>query len=182
MSTVSPTVPSLPAHGVADRVEFRQVDGDVCLPFDDGTFDVVICNDAFNHLPNRPEVLREWCRVLKPGGRAMFTDPVVVTGLVSNEELAVRSSVGFFLFGPPGVNEQLIADAGLELVKRDDVTENTAAIAGRWHAARADDEEALVKVEGEERFKGLQDFLSTVHKLASERRLSRIAYLVRNPG
>ena len=80
----------------------------------------------------------------------MFTDPVVVTGLVSNEELAVRSSVGFFLFGPPGVNEQLIADAGLELVKRDDVTENTAAIAGRWHAARADDEEALVKVEGEE--------------------------------
>ena len=78
----------------------------------------------------------------------MFTDPVVVTGLVSNEELAVRSSVGFFLFGPPGVNEQLIADAGLELVKRDDVTENTAAIAGRWHAARADDEEALVKVEG----------------------------------
>ena len=38
------------------------------------------------------------------------------------------------------VNEQLIADAGLELVKQDDVTENTAAIAGRWHAARADDE------------------------------------------
>ena len=70
--------------------------------------------------------------MLKPGGRAAFTDPVVVTGLVSNEELAVRSSVGFFLFGPPGVNEQLIADAGLELVKRDDVTENTAAIAGRW--------------------------------------------------
>jgi hypothetical protein len=32
--------------------------------------------------------------ILKPGGRAIFTDPVVVTGPVTNEELAARSSIG----------------------------------------------------------------------------------------
>jgi hypothetical protein len=35
----------------------------------------------------------------------------------------------------------------------------------------------LIKIEGEERFAGLQAFFSTVHKLASERRLSRFVFL-----
>jgi ubiquinone/menaquinone biosynthesis C-methylase UbiE len=37
-------------------------------------------------------VLRDWYRVLRPGGRALFTDAMVVTGMVSSEELATRSS------------------------------------------------------------------------------------------
>jgi hypothetical protein len=35
---------------------------------------------------------------------------------------------------------------------------------------------------GDETFAGLQRFLSTVHRLTSERRLSRFAYLGRKPG
>lgn len=170
---------SAQAHGLAGRLTFLEADANEALPFPDGSFDAILCIDSANHFPDRLRVLREWQRVLKPGGRALFTDPVVVTGLVSNEELAVRSSIGYFLFAPPGVNERLIAEAGFELARKQDVTGNAAMISKRWHDARAEDYEALVRIEGEERHAGLQSFFSVVHRLTSERRLSRFAYLAR---
>jgi hypothetical protein len=63
-------------------------------------------------------------------------------------------------------------------VRQEDVTENAALTAGRWHQAREKHKGDLIKIEGEERFEGLQKFFATVHKLTSERRLSRFAYLV----
>lgn len=162
----------------SERVSFRLADANVLLPFADDTFDAVVCIDSMNHLANRPGVLREWRRVMRAGARALFTDPVVVTGPVTNDELAVRSSVGLFLFVPEGVNERLIEEAGLSLVGREDVTETAALVSGRWHAARASRREALLRIEGEERFEGLQQFFAVVQRLTTERRLSRIAYLV----
>jgi SAM-dependent methyltransferase len=161
-----------------DRVRFSVADANARLPFDDNSFDAIICIDAMNHLPDRLAVLREWNRVLRPGRRAIFTDPVVVSGAVTNEELALRSSIGVFLFVPPEVNERLIAEAGLRLVLQEDVTDNAALIAGRWFQARERHKDEMARIEGEERFEGLQRFFATVHQLSAERRLSRIAYLV----
>ena len=82
------------------------------LPFPDESFDAIFCNDSLNHLPGRSGVLRDWYRVLRPGAPALFTDPIVVTGQLTNEEMRVRSSIGFFLFTPLGHNEHLLAEAG----------------------------------------------------------------------
>lgn len=90
----------------------------------------------------------------------------------------MRSSIGIFLFAPDGINERLIEESSLSLVRREDVTENAALVSGRWHAARAGRRDALLRVEGEERFEGLQQFFAVVHRLTTERRLSRVAYLV----
>jgi len=38
--------------------------------------------------------------------------------------------------------------------------------------------DALIKIEGKERFADLQQFFAAMHSLTSERRLSRIVYLV----
>ena len=111
-----------------------------------------------------------------------FADPVVVTGPVTNDELALRSSIGLFLFAPQGVNERFIEQAGLRLVRQEDVTGNAARIAGRWHASREAHGEELLRIEGEPRFVGLQRFFDAVHRLTSERRLSRIVYLVEKRG
>jgi SAM-dependent methyltransferase len=162
----------------ADRVTFAVADVNSPLPFGDDSFDAVLCIDSMNHFPDREKVFQEWRRTLRPGRRAVFTDPVVITGPVTNDELALRSSIGLFLFVPPGVNEQLIEAAGLRLLKQEDVTGNAALVSGRWHESRQRHKDALVKIEGEERFEGLQQFFATVYRLTSERRLSRIVYLV----
>ncbi len=106
----------------------------------------------------------------------------MITGPVTNDELALRSSIGVFLFVPPGINERLIEEAGLRLVRQEDFTASAALVAGRWHNARQRHKDDLLVVEGEERFEGLQRFFAAVHQLTSERRLSRIAYLAEKPG
>lgn len=166
-------------EGLGGRVAFQQADGDAVLPFPDRTFDAIVCIDSANHFPHR---LQDWHRVLKPGGVALFTDPVVITGLVSNEELATRSSIGYFLFSMPAVNERLIEQAGLELARNEDATENAALVSKRWHDARAEDRDALIRIEGEDRFAGLQKFFWVVYQLTSERRVSRFVYFARKPA
>jgi SAM-dependent methyltransferase len=163
---------------LADRITFGIVDANSPLPFDNDSFDAVLCIDSMNHFPDRLKVFQEWCRVLRPGRRALFTDPVVITGPVTNDELALRSSIGLFLFVPPGVNEQFIEASGFRLLKHEDVSANAALVSQRWHESRQRHKDALVKIEGEERFAGLQQFFAAVHSLTSERRLSRIVYLV----
>jgi SAM-dependent methyltransferase len=163
--------------GVADRVTFHVVDAGSSLPFPDASFDAVLSNDAMCHIPHRLEVLGDWHRVLRPGGRMLFTDAMVVTGLVSHEELAIRSSIGWYLFVPPGENERLIERAGFTVLSSEDLTAEAEVIAERWHAARERHRDELVAREGEANFAGLQRFLACVHRLSAERRLSRYSYL-----
>jgi SAM-dependent methyltransferase len=175
---VATATQSVAGSDQADRITFKVADANSRLPFDDNSFDAVLCIDSMNHFPDRLKVFQEWRRVLRPGRRAVFTDPVVITGPVTNDELALRSSIGLFLFVPSGVNEQLIGEAGFRLLNHEDVTENAALVSGRWHESRQRHRDALIEIEGEERFAGLQQFFASVHRLTSERRLSRIVYLV----
>lgn len=158
-------------------VKFELADVNQRLPFEDETFDAVMCVDSMNHFRDRLGYLQEWYRVLKSGKRALFTDPVVITGPVSSEELAARSNIGFFLFVPLEVTTNLIKEAGFNLIRCEDVTGNIELTSGRWHASRQKHRDDLIKIEGQERFEGLQEFFSTVHKLSSERRLSRFVFV-----
>ena len=165
------------ARGVAERVRFQVVDASEALPFPDGSFDAVVSNDAMCHIRHRDTVLRDWHRVLRPGGRALFSDALVITGIVSHEEIATRSSIGFYLFVPPGVNERLLEAAGFTVLSVDDVTQNAADLPRRRHDARERYRDAMIAREGQANFDGLQHFLMCVHTLSAERRLSRYAYL-----
>ena len=145
--------------------------------FPDGSFDAILCIDAIAHFPDRGAALAGWARIVKPGGRILYTDPAIVAGLVTNDELAIRSSGGFFVFSPQGENEGLIESAGLRLVRADDATGTIALLAEHLTAERTDREAQLVAEEGRERYDARQRFLDVTRKLAAERRLARIAFL-----
>lgn len=64
----------------------------------------------------------------------------------------------------------------------DDTTENAAAIAERWRAAREERKQELIALEGANNFAGVQEFLACVHVLTREKRLLRYLYTAQKPN
>ena len=63
-----------PVAGAQPEPTFLPFDGHrIDLP--DESIDRIICIDAFHHVPNPSDVLREFGRVLRPGGIAGFQEP-----------------------------------------------------------------------------------------------------------
>jgi SAM-dependent methyltransferase len=169
-------------QGLADCASFQVANAAERLPFADAHFDAITCVDAINHLPNRPRILSDWARLLKPGGRLLFTDPITVTGPLTGEELAVRSSIGFFSFVPVDYDRKLLVECGLSLITCEDVTQNMAELAARRGAARASRRALLRNIEGEETYQRQQDFFEVAARIARERRLSRFLYIAQKPS
>jgi ubiquinone/menaquinone biosynthesis C-methylase UbiE len=163
--------------GISGRANFLRTDAAGRLPFADGAFDAIHSIDVFNHIPDRPALLRELHRVLRPGGTLLYTDPVVVTGPVTSEELADRSAIGFFVFMPEGANERMLQEAGYRLLRRDDRTANAVAVSSRWMASRARWRDDLIAGDGPEIYELSVRFTRAVNALAASGRLSRFMYL-----
>jgi ubiquinone/menaquinone biosynthesis C-methylase UbiE len=163
---------------VGAKARFQLFDVSQPLLEKDDSFDAVYSNDVFCHIQHRAQVLANLFRVLQPGGRFLFSDALVVGGLLSHEEIATRSSIGMYFFSPPGENERLIKQAGFKLLEARDTTESAATLSKRWHDARNKRKSALVAIETEANFVGLQRFLTCVHSLTSERRLLRFLFVM----
>ena len=164
-------------RGLAGRCEFRVMDATQALPLSDASFDAITCIDAINHLPDRRRVIAEWARLMKPEGRLLFTDPIVITGPLSNAEIAIRSSAGFYLLVPQGYDEQVLAQCGLRLVTVENRTKNMAEIAHRRRQARESHAHALQEIEGPQAYEAQQQFLTVASRVAQEGRLSRFLFV-----
>jgi ubiquinone/menaquinone biosynthesis C-methylase UbiE len=145
--------------------------------FPDNMFDAATVAFGVRNFEFLEKGLEETLRVLKPGGKLLFTDPLTVTGPLTDNEIRIRSSSGFYLFVPTGFNERLLPENGFELLKQEDATTNMELIAGRRRDARARREKELREIEGDSDFVEQQEFLKTASLTAREKRLSRFAYL-----
>lgn len=52
------------------------VKADICnLPFEDNSYDVLLCNHVLEHIPDDTKAMQELYRILKPGGLGIFQIP-----------------------------------------------------------------------------------------------------------
>jgi arsenite methyltransferase len=103
-------------HGFGN-VEFRL--GEIeNLPLAEGTVDLVISNCVINLSPDKPRVFREALRVLRPGGRMVVSDIVLVSQLPESVRESVEAYVGC-IAGASRKSDyvQMIGDAGFERVE-----------------------------------------------------------------
>jgi arsenite methyltransferase len=80
-------------RGGYDNVEFRL--GEIeALPVDDSSIDVIISNCVINLVPNKEKAFEEAFRVLKPGGRLMVSDIVLLKKLPDFVKESIEAYVG----------------------------------------------------------------------------------------
>jgi len=80
-------------NGNINNVEFRL--GEIeNMPVDDNSVDLMISNCVINLSPDKPAVFKETHRVLKPGGRFMVSDIVLLKELPEEIKKSVSAYIG----------------------------------------------------------------------------------------
>lgn len=80
--------------GVLDQVEFKTADARQ-LPFEDATFDTVICESVLGFVPDKENALREFMRVCKPGGYVGMNESTWLIAPVPRDVVESMETAGF---------------------------------------------------------------------------------------
>ena len=131
--------------GLADRVAFREANA-LENPFPEATFDVAIAQEAFCHIPDKPRLIAECVRVLKPGGRIAFTDIVVRDGLTAEMRDRLRDEMTFMDLQSSDGYRGLLEGAGCSVIEAADLSADwTTILAARLAMYRSLKEQTVAQ-------------------------------------
>jgi ubiquinone/menaquinone biosynthesis C-methylase UbiE len=98
------------------------------MPFDASSFDVVIGQEAWCHVPEKPQLISECARVVKPGGVIAFTDILRRDALTDGEMERLRREMTFPSLETLDGYAALLEGQSCRMVARDDLSEQWAQI------------------------------------------------------
>lgn len=113
--------------GLADRVGF-EIGNALAMPFADATFDVVIGQEAFCHIPDKAHLIRECARVLREGGRIAFTDILATAKTTDAERQRLEEEMTFNELGSLDSYRSALAEAGFAIEIVEDLSEDWRVI------------------------------------------------------
>jgi ubiquinone/menaquinone biosynthesis C-methylase UbiE len=107
--------------GLDHLVDFRCANA-LAMPFDDETFDVVIGQEAWAHVPDKAVLVGECVRVLRRGGRIAFTDILVRTPLPEEVRERLTREMAFNAIASLDEYRRLLTGAGCVELRCDDLS------------------------------------------------------------
>jgi ubiquinone/menaquinone biosynthesis C-methylase UbiE len=127
------------------------------MPFDADSFDVVIGQEAWCHVPEKPQLISECARVVKPGGVIAFTDILRRDALTDAEMERLRREMTFPSLETLDGYAALLEGQSCRMVARDDLSEQWAQILIKRLAMYRSLEEDTVRKFGAEHFRKWDD-------------------------
>lgn len=113
--------------GLAHLVDFRQGSA-LDMPFPAAAFDVVIGQEGWAHVPDKPRLIAECARVVRQGGMIAFTDIMRGPRLTPEAASRVQRDMAFASFETLAGYADLLAAQGCTVVEREDLTAYWAEI------------------------------------------------------
>jgi sarcosine/dimethylglycine N-methyltransferase len=110
-----------------ERVSF-QLGNALAMPFADASFDVVIGQEAWCHVPDKARLIAESARVLKPGGIIAFTDILKRDSLSTDEWTRLSEGMTFSTLESLSGYVELLRRARFELLDCEDLSAHWARI------------------------------------------------------
>jgi SAM-dependent methyltransferase len=117
---------------ITSSVTFRLGDA-LDIPFADATFDLVWGQDAWCYVTDKPRLIREAYRVLRPGGRIAFTDWIRTGGLTDPEWEALHRFMRFPSTLTVDGYSGLLREAGFSVLRAEDNSGDFAGFCRQYH-------------------------------------------------
>ena len=121
------------AAGLSDQVRFVQGNA-LAMLFADASFSLAISQEAFAHIPDKPRLVAECARVLRPGGRLVFSDIMSRQALPEADARRLFDGMRFSEIATAGQYTQWFQAAGLQVVEVLDLTDEWTRILVERHA------------------------------------------------
>jgi ubiquinone/menaquinone biosynthesis C-methylase UbiE len=113
--------------GLDRLVDFVQGDA-TAMPLPDASFDAVIGQEAWVHVPEKGALFSQCARVLRPGAPVAFTDIVARVPLSAQEQDELGRGMLYAEVGPIAHHVELLEANGFRVESVEDLSERWAAI------------------------------------------------------
>jgi ubiquinone/menaquinone biosynthesis C-methylase UbiE len=156
-----------------DYVEGNAID----LPFHKETFCVVWGQEAWCYVTDKPRLIEEAYRVLRPGGKMGFTD-WVIAGKISEEELKpLYESMAFPYMETFQGWQDIMKQKGFKILDAKDQTEEYAKCFDDYANIVAGGKDTIVKNFGPDLFAFAENLVAIWRKAAHEHKVGRGFYI-----
>lgn len=122
---------SIAKKNLDDKVELKVGDSEN-LPWNDNTFDTILCTDSFHHYPNPEKVIKEMKRVLKKEGKVIIADPWMIMPLrvITNIMLRYSNSGDYKIYSKKAIIS-LLASNGFSKIQWKRINSSSFVVQGK---------------------------------------------------